>query len=121
MTDRARIVFLGTGGVNSIERSSAGIAVELPSGQALLLDTCGGNEILRQLHGARIATDRVRTIVVTHQHYDHAAGLPLMILQASRHAEPLDAEQVREIQRREIGRLCSVVAGKRDVQQHPER
>ena len=90
VSDRARIVFLGTGGVNSIERSSAGIAVELPSGEALLLDTCGGNEILRQMHAARVSTNRVRAIVVTHQHYDHAAGLPLMILQASRHTEALD-------------------------------
>lgn len=90
VSGEGRIVFLGTGGVSSLGRSSAGIAVRLPAGQTLLLDTCGGNEVLRQLHRARIEVASIRAIVVTHQHYDHAAGLPLLLLQLSRGDWPVD-------------------------------
>ncbi len=85
-----RLTFLGTGGANSIRRSCAGIAVQLPSGATVLLDTCGGNEVLRQLAAAGIAPDTIRAVVVTHQHFDHAAGLPPLLLQFVRHDHPVD-------------------------------
>lgn len=89
-SEGARVVFLGTGGANSIRRSCAGVAVVLSGGEAILLDTCGGNEVLRQLHAAGVPAESIRAVVVTHQHYDHASGLPPLILQFVRHDRPVD-------------------------------
>lgn len=93
---RARVVFLGTGGANSVARSCAGLAVVLPSDDVLLLDTCGGNEVLRQLHAAGIGTGSIRAVVVTHQHFDHAAGLPPLVMHFARLGREVDLYCPRE-------------------------
>jgi ribonuclease Z len=90
-----RVVFLGTGSPRELDRASAAIAVQLvdtpPDPQVdeaacetILLDTGGGNEVLRQLRAAHIAANTIHHIVVTHQHFDHAAGLAILLLELAR-------------------------------------
>ena len=92
---RFRITFLGTGSPQHLDRANAAIAFQLAPGdgvdgeeggarQTLLADVAGGMEILRQLRTAGIALDSIRHIFVSHQHFDHAAGLPILLLALSR-------------------------------------
>jgi ribonuclease Z len=84
-----RLVFLGTGSVVSLERASAGIGIEYAPDAWLLLDTCGGNELLRQLRRAHIDPAGITHIFLSHQHYDHVAGLPLLLLVLCRSDGPV--------------------------------
>jgi ribonuclease BN (tRNA processing enzyme) len=100
-----RVTFLGTGTPQHLERANAALAVRLdgpdggpdgpPSGagqdaarrdgaETVLLDTAGGNELLRRLRDAAIALETVHHVFVSHQHFDHAAGLPILLLALSR-------------------------------------
>jgi ribonuclease BN (tRNA processing enzyme) len=86
-----RTTFLGTGTPRSPERASAAIAVQLVAGgpssspaTTVLLDTAGGNEILRRLRAAAISPVTIRHVFVSHQHFDHMAGLPILLLEMSR-------------------------------------
>jgi ribonuclease BN (tRNA processing enzyme) len=87
------VTFLGTGTPRHLDRASAAIAITAsPSsngsagpGGVVLLDTAGGNEVMRQLRTSGTPVEAVRHVVITHQHFDHAAGLPILLLDASRH------------------------------------
>jgi ribonuclease BN (tRNA processing enzyme) len=85
-----RVVFLGTGDAFSLERAGAGLAVQYPSGEVLLLDTSAGPDVLRRLRSAGIGADRVGAVVLSHQHYDHAGGLFAVLLHTMRRERPLD-------------------------------
>jgi ribonuclease Z len=89
-----RTIFLGTGTPRSPERASAAVAVRLGEGASpgtpgttVLLDTAGGNEILRRLRATAISPDTVRHVFISHQHFDHMAGLPILLLEMSRFPE----------------------------------
>ena len=75
----ARVVFLGTGSTGDPARRSASSAVVTPGGDVILVDVSGGSEIIGAMRDAALAWGRVRAIVLTHQHFDHASGLPFAL------------------------------------------
>jgi ribonuclease Z len=92
-----RVTFLGTGTPQHLERANAAIAVRLyeadlagrdeaerAGAETVLLDTAGGNELLRRLRDAVVSLETVHHVFVSHQHFDHAAGLPILLLALSR-------------------------------------
>jgi len=46
----------------------------------LLIDTCGGFELPRQLNSAGVPLGQVRNIIVTHRHFDHSGGILALFL-----------------------------------------
>jgi ribonuclease BN (tRNA processing enzyme) len=75
-----RITFLGTGDPLNGERAQTSLALALAGGDVLLIDTSSGTILLRQLEQADIALERVRHIIISHRHFDHAGGLaPLLV------------------------------------------
>ena len=76
----ARITFLGTGDPLNEERAQTSLALPIGDGDTLLIDTGSGTVILRQLQQAGIELARIRQIVISHRHFDHAGGLaPLLV------------------------------------------
>ncbi len=76
-----RVTFLGTGSTRDPRRRCAATLVTLPDGTHVLIDTGGGNEVLLSLEAAGADVTRIRAIILTHQHLDHAAGLPFVLFQ----------------------------------------
>ena len=77
--DTVRVTFLGTGSIADMTRRCASTAVTLPNGDVILVDTGAGQEAMFGLRTLGIDPCRVRAIVLTHQHLDHAGGLPFMV------------------------------------------
>lgn len=76
----ARITFLGTGDPLNEERAQTSLALRIGGDDSLLIDTGSGTIILRQLQQAGIDLARIRHIIVSHRHFDHAGGLaPLLV------------------------------------------
>jgi ribonuclease BN (tRNA processing enzyme) len=75
-----RITFLGTGDPLNGERAQTSLALALAGDDVLLIDTGSGTILLRQLEVAGIGLERVRHIIISHRHFDHAGGLaPLLV------------------------------------------
>jgi ribonuclease BN (tRNA processing enzyme) len=79
MTSPISVTFLGTGSTGDPRRRCAATVVTLADGAHILVDTGGGNETVIALEAAKIDLARLRVIVLTHQHLDHAAGLPFVL------------------------------------------
>lgn len=75
-----QIIFLGTGAPLTPDRATTGLLVTAPGCQPLLVDTCGGFELSRQLAAAGVALRDIRNVVVTHRHLDHAGGMQALYL-----------------------------------------
>lgn len=75
-----RVTLLGTGAPLHPTRALTGMIVTAPDCQPLMIDTCGGMEIARQMHKAGFARDAVRNVIVTHKHLDHAGGINALLL-----------------------------------------
>lgn len=74
------LLFLGTGDPFNYERTQTALAVPLPGGETLLIDTASGTDLLGQLDRAGIALAGIRHLIMTHRHFDHAGGLaPLLV------------------------------------------
>jgi ribonuclease BN (tRNA processing enzyme) len=54
--------------------------ITAPGCVPLLLDTCGGMELARQLRRAGLDREAVENVLVTHQHLDHSGGIPTLYL-----------------------------------------
>lgn len=74
------VTLLGTGGPLSVERCTVGMMVTADGCAPLLVDTCGGFELARQLAHAGFKLSDVTNVVVTHRHLDHAGGAQALIL-----------------------------------------
>ena len=74
-----RVTFVGTGSTGDPRRRCGTTLLTLADGSHLLVDTGGGNETLIALERAQVDLTRLRAIVLTHQHLDHAAGLPFVL------------------------------------------
>ena len=70
-----RVTLLGTGAPMHPTRALTGMIVTAPNCQPLMIDTCGGMELPRQMHKAGFSRDAVRNVIVTHKHMDHAGGM----------------------------------------------
>ena len=74
------ITLLGTGAPLMPDRAATGMLVTAPGCEALLIDTCGGMELTRQLAAVGFPLKDVKNVVVTHRHLDHAGGVQALFL-----------------------------------------
>ena len=75
-----RITLLGTGGPLMPDRAATGMLVTGPGCEPLLIDTCGGMELARQLASVGFPLADIKNVVVTHRHMDHAGGMQALYL-----------------------------------------
>jgi ribonuclease BN (tRNA processing enzyme) len=74
------VTMLGTGAPLAPGRATTGLLVTAPGCEPLLLDTCGGFELARQIVAAGAALADLRNVVITHRHLDHSGGVPALLL-----------------------------------------
>lgn len=74
------VTLLGTGAPMAPERCATGMIVTAPGCDPLLIDTCGGFELPRQLARVGRAISDLGNVVVTHQHMDHIGGVPALYI-----------------------------------------
>lgn len=74
------VTLLGTGAPLAPHRATLGLLVTAQECEPLLIDTCGGFELPRQLAAVGQALGDIRNVVVTHRHLDHAGGVPALLL-----------------------------------------
>ncbi|MBD5558738.1 MAG: MBL fold metallo-hydrolase [Clostridia bacterium] len=74
------LIMLGTGNAEAIDAYNSSYVIQNGC-EYFLVDTGGGNGILRQLRDAGIPWQEVRHIFVTHRHIDHSLGV-LWLLRA---------------------------------------
>lgn len=79
-TDLMHVTLLGTGAPLSPGRCTMGMLVTAPSCEPLLIDTCGGFELARQLVAAGFKLTDVTNVIITHRHMDHAGGMSALLL-----------------------------------------
>ncbi len=74
------VTLLGTGAPLAPGRATMGMLVTAPGCAPLLLDTCGGFELARQIVAAGHKLVDIGNVVVTHRHLDHTGGVPALLL-----------------------------------------
>ncbi len=74
------VTLLGTGAPLSPGRATTGMVVTAPGCAPLLIDTCGGFEVARQLLAFGFKLTDLGAVIVTHKHLDHAGGMPALFL-----------------------------------------
>lgn len=62
------------------DRATTGLLVTAQGCPPLLIDTCGGFELPRQLARIDVALADIRNVIVTHRHLDHAGGMQALLL-----------------------------------------
>lgn len=72
------LVMLGTGNATVTKCYNTCFAIER-NNEYLLVDTGGGNGILRQLEKAEILLEQIHEIFISHEHTDHILGLVWLI------------------------------------------
>lgn len=75
-----RLIFLGTGDPLNDERAQTSLALPQADGTTILFDTSSGTILLRQLRAAGIGLEGIRHIFISHRHFDHACGLPPLLV-----------------------------------------
>lgn len=68
-----KIIVLGTGAANAINNTC--FVLEDNNNNYLLVDTEGGNVILKQLKSANIDLNKIHNIFISHKHLDHILGM----------------------------------------------
>ena len=74
-----QVTVLGTGAPLSMN-ATTGMVVQAPGCAPLLIDSCGGYELPRQLARAGISVHRLRNVILTHRHLDHIGGMPALFM-----------------------------------------
>src|SRR3954463_2970367 len=74
------VTVLGTGSPMAPTRVATGLLVTAPGCAPLLIDTCGGFELPRQLAKIGQPVNGLRKVIVTHRHMDHAGGMPALFI-----------------------------------------
>jgi ribonuclease BN (tRNA processing enzyme) len=74
------ITLLGTGAPLHPNRAMTGMIVAAPGCAPLLIDTCGGLELARQLEFVGFERSEIRAVIITHRHLDHAGGIQDLFL-----------------------------------------
>jgi ribonuclease BN (tRNA processing enzyme) len=75
-----QITFLGTGAPLHETRATIGMILTADGCAPLLIDTCGGFELARNLVSAGFKLADIRNVVVTHRHFDHTGGMMPLFL-----------------------------------------
>lgn len=70
-----KIIVLGTGTASVVENFNTCFVLEDSKGEYLLVDTGGGNGILRQLKSANVDIKKIHNIFISHKHIDHLFGM----------------------------------------------
>lgn len=70
-----KIIVLGTGTASVLENFNTCFILENNNGEYLLVDTGGGNGILKQLKSANIDLLKIHNIFLSHKHIDHLYGM----------------------------------------------
>lgn len=70
-----KVTLLGTGAPLHPARAMTGMIVTARGCKPLLIDTCGGMELARQLEFVGFDRAKLRNVIVTHRHLDHAGGM----------------------------------------------
>lgn len=73
-----KLTILGTGNAMAVQRYNTCFALS-EGGKHFLVDTGGGNRILKVLKDADIKAEDIHDIFITHEHIDHLLGLVWMI------------------------------------------
>lgn len=74
------VTLLGTGAPLMPDRATTGLLVTAPGCEPLLIDTCGGFELARQLAAVNVPLSDIKNVIVTHRHLDHAGGMQALLL-----------------------------------------
>ena len=74
------ISLLGTGAPLHPNRAMTGMIVTAAGCAPLLIDTCGGLELARQLELVGFDRADLSAVIVTHRHLDHAGGMQELFL-----------------------------------------
>lgn len=75
-----RLIFLGTGDPLNDERAQTSLALPRADGTTILFDVSSGTILLRQLRAAGLALASIRHVFISHRHFDHAGGLPPLLV-----------------------------------------
>lgn len=70
-----KIIVLGTGSASVTENFNTCFVLQDEKGEYLLVDTGGGNGILKQLKLANINLNKIHNIFISHKHIDHLYGM----------------------------------------------
>lgn len=70
-----KIIVLGTGTASVTENFNTCFVLEDSNGEYLLVDTGGGNGILKQFKKANIDLTKIHNIFISHKHIDHLYGM----------------------------------------------
>lgn len=69
-----KIIVLGTGTASVTENFNTCFVLQDSKGEYLLVDTGGGNRILKQFKSAEIDLNKIHNIFLSHKHIDHLFG-----------------------------------------------
>jgi ribonuclease BN (tRNA processing enzyme) len=75
-----KVTMLGTGAPLHPTRAGTGLLVQAEGLMPLLIDTCGGLELARQLAWVKQPIEEIKHVIVTHKHGDHIGGVMALAL-----------------------------------------